>query len=86
LRSAVEATVRSLKHPFGNGKLPVRGRPRMSMMMVASAAMTNIRRIWRGQQDKAAKMLAENALWRRLWHSIRTRFSGQTRVYHLVSA
>ena len=47
LRSAVEATVRSIKHPFGNGKLPVRGRPRMSMMLVASAAMTNIRRIWR---------------------------------------
>ena len=47
LRSAVEATVRSLKHPFRNGKLPVRGHPRMSMMMVASAAMTNIRRLWR---------------------------------------
>ena len=48
LRTAVEATVRSVKHPFGNSKLPVRGRRRMSMMMVASAAMTNIRRIWRG--------------------------------------
>ena len=47
LRSAIEATVRSLKHPFGNGKLPVRGHSRMSMMMVAAAAMTNIRRIWR---------------------------------------
>ena len=47
LRSAVEATVRSIKHPFRNGKLPVRGHPRMSMMMVASAAMVNIRRIWR---------------------------------------
>ena len=46
LRSAVEATVRSIKHPFGNGKLPVRGRHHMSMMMVASAAMVNIRRIW----------------------------------------
>ena len=47
LRSAVEATVRSIKHPFRNGTLPVRGHPRMSMMMVASAAMTNIRRLWR---------------------------------------
>lgn len=47
LRSAIEATIRSLKHPFGNGKLPVRGHSRMSMMMVASAAMTNIRRLWR---------------------------------------
>jgi hypothetical protein len=49
LRSAVEATVRSLKHPFGNGKLPVRGKRRVSMMMIASAAMTNVRRIWRYQ-------------------------------------
>jgi Transposase DDE domain/Transposase domain (DUF772) len=47
LRSAVEATVRSLKHPFGNGKLPVRGKRRMSMMIIASATMTNVRRIWR---------------------------------------
>ena len=47
LRAAVESTVRSLKHPFSNDKLPVRGRPRMSMMLVASAAMVNIRRIWR---------------------------------------
>ena len=47
LRSAVEATVRSVKHPFGNGKLPVRGKRRVSMMMIASAAMTNVRRIWR---------------------------------------
>lgn len=51
LRSAVEATVRSLKHPFGNGKLPVRGKRRVSMMMVASAAMTNVRRIWRYQMQ-----------------------------------
>jgi len=51
LRSAVEATVRSLKHPFGNGKLPVRGKRRVSMMMIASAAMTNVRRIWRYQID-----------------------------------
>ena len=49
LRSAVEATVRSLKHPFGNGKLPVRGKIRVSMMMIASAAMCNARRIWRYQ-------------------------------------
>jgi len=26
-RAAVEATVRSVKHPFGNGKVPVRGKP-----------------------------------------------------------
>jgi hypothetical protein len=52
LRSAVEATVRSVKHPFRNGKLPVRGRPRVSMMMIASAAMCNVRRIWRYETAK----------------------------------
>jgi hypothetical protein len=51
-RAAVEATVRSLKHPFRQGKLPVRGQPRMSMMMLASATMTNIRRIWQYETRK----------------------------------
>jgi Transposase DDE domain/Transposase domain (DUF772) len=64
LRRAVEASVRSVKHPFGNGKLPVRGRIRMRMMMVASAAMTNVRRIWRSetmkQEAKAMAMTLQN--------------------------
>jgi len=50
LRAAVESTVRSVKHPFGNSKLPVRGKPRVSMMIIASAAMTNIRRIQRHEE------------------------------------
>jgi hypothetical protein len=45
LRAAVEATVRSVKHPFGNGKVSVRGKPRVSMVIVASALMSNLRRI-----------------------------------------
>ena len=44
LRAAVEATVRSVKHPF-RGKLPVRGKFRMASMMLASALMVNVRRI-----------------------------------------
>jgi len=60
LRSAVEATVRSLKHPFGNGKLPVRGKRRVNMMMIASAAMTNVRRIWRYEVAKNSKIEVEN--------------------------
>jgi hypothetical protein len=52
LRAAVEATVRSVKHPFRNGKVPVRGQPRVSMLMIGSAAMTNVRRICRYLQDK----------------------------------
>lgn len=51
-RAAVEATMRSIKHPFRQGKLPVRGKIRMSMMLVASATMTNIRRIGRYEAQK----------------------------------
>jgi len=46
-RAAVESTVRSLKHPFPASKLPVRGLFRMTCLIVASAAMTNVRRIQR---------------------------------------
>lgn len=52
LRVAVEATVRSLKHPFPNHKLPVRGRFRMACMMIAAAALTNVRRITRYLNSK----------------------------------
>ncbi len=55
LRPAVEATVRSLKHPFGNGKVPVRGQPRVSMVVLASAAMSNLRRIHRFLAEKSAQ-------------------------------
>jgi hypothetical protein len=47
LRAAVEATIRSIKHPFGNGKVPVRGQARVSMVMLGSATMSNVRRIHR---------------------------------------
>ena len=55
LRSAVEATVRSVKHPFGNGKVPVRGQSRVSMVVLASAAMSNLRRIHRYLVEKSAQ-------------------------------
>lgn len=58
LRPAVEASVRSLKHPFPAGKLPVRGRFRMTCMIINSAAMTNVRRI---QRHTAAKIRAAQA-------------------------
>ncbi|MCJ7692301.1 MAG: transposase, partial [Sedimentisphaerales bacterium] len=47
LRAAVEATVREVKHPFPAGKLPVRGKFRMTCVLIGSAAMTNVRRIQR---------------------------------------
>jgi hypothetical protein len=46
-RAAVEAAVRSLKHPFRAGKRPVRGLFRVTCVLLGSAAMTNVRRIQR---------------------------------------
>jgi hypothetical protein len=52
LRCAVEATMRSLKHAFPAGKLPVRGRFRVTCLIIAAAAITNVRRIYRYLKDK----------------------------------
>ena len=52
LRAAVESTVRSVKHPFPAGKLPVRGRFRVTCMVIGSAAVANLRRIHRYLQAK----------------------------------
>jgi len=57
LRAAVEATVRSVKHPFPAGKLPVRGQFRMTSMLIASAIHVNVRRIWRFQADQVFLLL-----------------------------
>ena len=54
LRPAVESTMRSIKHPF-RGKLPVRGQTRVTMVILASALMVNLRRIWRFQSAEQAK-------------------------------
>jgi hypothetical protein len=47
LRTAIEATVRSVKHPFPAGKVPVRGRFRVACMVIGSALVNNVRRIQR---------------------------------------
>lgn len=46
-RASIESTVRSVIHPFGGHlcKMPVRGRHRITTMIVLSAMMVNIRRI-----------------------------------------
>lgn len=58
LRSAIEASVRSVKHPFPAGKLPVRGQFRIACMLIASAATANVRRI---QRYWMAKIKAERS-------------------------
>jgi len=52
LRAAVEATVGALKRPFDNDKLPVRGQFRVNAMLIGSALMVNLRRIYRYQTTK----------------------------------
>lgn len=47
LRAAVEATVRSVKLPFPEAQLPVRGKFRVACMLIGSAAVANVRRIQR---------------------------------------
>ena len=98
LRAAVEATMRSVKHPFPAGKLPVRGQFRIACMMIGSAAMTNIRRIYRhqktriesNQQSKAVKesdiqsleITADSFLG--LWKIFFNGFSGSSPFYGTV--
>jgi hypothetical protein len=57
LRAAVEATVRQVKYPFPASKLPVRGRFRVTCMVIGSAMTTNVRRI---QRFLEAKIKLEN--------------------------
>jgi len=52
LRSAVEATVRSVKLPFPEAQLPVRGQFRVNCLLIGSAAVANVRRIQRYLQAK----------------------------------
>jgi hypothetical protein len=47
LRVAIEATIAALKRPFNDDQVPVRGQFRLSLLMIGSAAMVNIRRIQR---------------------------------------
>jgi hypothetical protein len=82
-RSAIESTVRSVTHPFGcqSGKLPVRGRIRVTQVIICSALMVNLRRIWRHERELAEKkgkdlgsLLSRGWLRPRPWfhvHSVR---------------
>ena len=59
LRAAVEATVRSVKHPFPAGKLPVRGKFRVACLLIGSASISNVRRIQRYLQAKSKAETAQ---------------------------
>jgi hypothetical protein len=76
-RAAVESTVRSVMHPFGGqtGKLPVRGQIRVTQVVICSALMVNLRRIWRHEQALAAKKGQESlSFLSSCWQSLRSWF------------
>ncbi|MCB9138437.1 MAG: transposase [Caldilineaceae bacterium] len=58
LRAAVEATVRSLKHPFRHGKLLVRGKFRIACQIIASAMMVNLRRIHQYRKERTNPLVS----------------------------
>jgi len=45
LRAAIEATIHQVKHPYPASKLPVRGKFRVTCMVIGSALLSNVRRI-----------------------------------------
>jgi hypothetical protein len=47
LRVAIESTIGTLKHPYPDDQLPVRGLGRVADMMLAAGLMVNVRRLWR---------------------------------------
>ncbi len=61
LRAAVEATVRSVKLPFPEAQLPVRGQFRVTCMLIGSAAVANVRRIQRYLQAKIQEEIRQKA-------------------------
>jgi hypothetical protein len=62
LRAAVEATVRSVKLPFPEAQLPVRGKFRVTCMMIGSAAVANIRRIQRYLQARSQEEMRQKTV------------------------
>jgi len=60
LRAAVEATVRSVKLPFPEAQLPVRGKFRVTCMLIGSAAVANVRRIQRYLQARLHEEMKQN--------------------------
>jgi len=83
LRAAVEATMRSIKHPFRNGKVPVRGQPRVSMIVIGSAAMSNVRSIQRYQITKRKAEKEARKAWEQA--SERARKLLDSSLYFFVS-
>jgi hypothetical protein len=57
----VEATVRSVKHRYPDAQLPVRGKFRVTCLLLGAAAMANVRRIQRYLMTKMQPQKPENS-------------------------
>lgn len=56
IRAGVEATVRSVKHRFTAGKLPVRGLIRSQMVVLGAAILVNVHRLTRYYLEQASEL------------------------------
>lgn len=56
IRAGTEATVRSVKHPFAGGKLPVRGLIRSQMVILGSALLVNVHRLTYYYLEQASQL------------------------------
>lgn len=81
-RAAVEACMRSVKHPFRHSKAPVRGLFRITCLVVASAIMVNTRRIHRyltqkrkDEDEKSAPQGQTASFLPPVWNTILARFA-----------
>jgi len=89
-RAAIEATIGAIKRPFGNDKLPVRGKFRIKMMVVGSTTMVNLRRIQRFREEqrreaiKKAKETGTNIPLPSLFNRIAATFSGFLSNYQFL--
>ena len=64
LRVAIESTIGTLKHPYPDDQLPVRGLGRVTDMMLAAGLMLNVRRLWRyltAKREAEAKGATESS-------------------------
>lgn len=89
-RAAVEATVRSLKHPFRSSKAPVRGLFRVTCLVIASAIMVNTRRIHRhltqkrkDEQKVTARQGQTSTLLPSVWKTVSAWFAPLVRLFRL---
>jgi hypothetical protein len=56
IRAGAEATIRSVKHVFAGGKLPVRGLIRSQMVVLGSALLVNVHRLTHYYFEQAAQL------------------------------